>query len=373
MSDDDSATATESTIEEASPGQNPFDAIREQTATPDAGAPEATPTAEEQATPSSSTTDQPITPEPIPKNPLAQALATPVEPVAPAKPAATGLPPELAAIAQDPERLKKLVNLEQLAGRQSSELGQLRQRTKLYEGLPDPEQIRQLIQTQEQAAKTANLQVWNKGHPKNADFRAIREMSYRHEKLIAATAPEHQAGARASLEAAFSPEERQQLQAFEAYQRQEAMMSPEERDDRQREQMVSIVRQEIQTMLQYQDQTRQTHDYLAKNPDILGKHRETFEQVLDENTPRRVLAEKIVALQEQLAASTGQRAKDIGVIDTAKAREQITRQNAVVGRDAAAPKAKPNSMAIADEAAANGESPLFALSRARAQHSASEP
>src|SRR6187549_246361 len=123
MPDDVTATDLDPVSTEAPPA-NPFDSIQDD-APPDTGAPAATPVAEEPAPASSLSTDQPITtPEPkAPVNPLAAALEKP--PVAPPQ-APQALPPELEAIAKDPSRLKQLVNLEQLNGRQANELGQLR-------------------------------------------------------------------------------------------------------------------------------------------------------------------------------------------------------------------------------------------------------
>lgn len=373
MSDD--ATATEPTIEETADSGNPFDAIREQEATPDAGAPEATPIVEEQADPSSSTTDQPTTTEPKEPNPLvnplAEALAKPVA-TAPAKPAAV-LPPELAAIAQDPERLKQLLNQVQLAGRQATELGQLRQQTKRYEGLPDPEQVRQIIQEREATAKVQNLKPWNRDHPGHQKFVANRESIARDYKRLERTAPENREAVKRELLADYTPEQLADYDQYQSWRQEQESEAPEAREDRIYQMARQAAAQEFEQRMQYEQQKRQTQEYLAKNPEVLGANREIFERALDSNVSRRELAEEIVALKAQLSQSTGQRAKDLQVVDTAKARDQIVKQTAVVGRDTNGRKPKVNPMKVADDAALNDESPLQALARLHASESINEP
>lgn len=361
---EDTATAIET---DASPA-NPFDAYRDSTA-PDAGTQAVTPAVEESETVAApSTTDHSTTPEPI-QNPLAAALATPTEP----KPdPVSALPPEIQSLLKDPvafaAKAKHWQNLESLAGRQAQELGPLRQQLQQYQGI-DPVQARAVLAEREQAAKQAQLNPWNRGHPAHADFRSIRELRRRDDQRLASVAPEQREAVKTALEAAYSPEEQAQLKAYEAYRHHEDAMTPEDREDRQRDMARSVAREEVQAYIQYQEQTRRTHEFVAKHPTLMTEHQDLLRRALDEQTPRSDLAAEIAALKQQLADATGQRAKDVRVVETAKARDSIVKQTAVIGRDGSAGPRRADPMKVARDAAANGESVLQALAR---QHAATQ-
>jgi hypothetical protein len=302
----------------------------------DAGAETATPIASEQDPKSSLTNDQSTTPKTIPKDPF------PIEETAkPAvtAPAAPALSPEAQAILNDPERFKRFVNLEKLQGQQANELGQVRKQLQQYEGI-DPQQARAVLAEREQAAKQANLNPWNRGHNENASFNQLRARRRVDDARLARVAPEQREAVKAALEADYSPEELAQLKSYEAWRQKEEMLTPEDREDRQREIAITAARQEIQNMLQYQEQARRTHEFAAKNPDLLGKEQATLLRALDERTPRSDLAAEIVALKAQLAQALGNRGKELGVVETAKAQTAQSRQAAVVGRDSGVPRRK---------------------------------
>jgi hypothetical protein len=368
--EDETATLPADGVED--PGPNPFDVAREQAST-DAEAPAATPGADEQTTPSSSTTDQPTTQEPqkpeIAPNPLAQAMAQPQAP-APAKPAANALTPEMEAIVKDPSRLKQLVNLEQLNGRQSNELGQLRQQLKPWEGL-DPNQVRQLMTEREKAAQESKLNPWNRDHPKNGDFRAAREVKRFIDDAVRDLPADHQKSVRDAMEAKLSPERKQMLDAYEAHARAEQDMAPEEREDHYRQIARLESEQTFERLLHKHSLQAETRAFVTQNEAVVNKHRDVYEAAVAQDqdgnfqVPRRDLAHTIATLKEQLAAATAQRGQDARVVETARAREQITKSGAVIGRDTKAPSKAVNFMRVADEASANGESPLQAMARAR--------
>ncbi len=364
-------TANES---ETSSLVNPFDAHRDASA-PDTGSATDTPAAveTETATPAPSTTDQPTTPASSDQNPLTAALAAPA-PVQPA-PAKTdpyaGLPPEIQSLLKDPvahaAKLKHWTNLESFAGRQGQEIGQLRQQAQQFQGI-DPQQARTLLAEREQAAKQAQLNPWNRGHPQHHEFRSIRELRRRDDQRLASVAPEQREAVKAALDAAYTPEEREQLKAYDAFRHREEVMSPEDREDRMNEQIDIRVTAGIQRAMQYAEQTRRTQDFIAKNPSLMNENQELLQRALDNATPRSELAAEIASLKKQLADVTGQRSKDARVVETAKAREQIVKQTAVIGRDGAAPRSKADPLKIAKDAAANGESALEAIARLHQQN-----
>jgi len=346
---------------------NPFDAHRESTA-PDTEAPEATPVVAESEPAALPTTDQSTTPEPI-QNPLAAALQPPVE-ASKADPFAA-LPPELQSLVRDPvafaNKAKHWQNLESLAGRQGQELGTLRQQAQQFQGI-DPQQARAVLAEREQAAKIANLQPYNRGHPKNGEFRSTRETRRFIESAVSDVAPENQASVKAALMAKLSPEQRDMMNSYDAYAKAEQDMTPEDREDRMHEQIDARVNAGIQRAMQYQEQTRRTQEFIAKNPTLMTEHQDLLARALDDNTPRSDLAAEIATLKRQLADATGQRAKDVRVVETAKARDQIVKQTAVIGRDGHTGQRRADPMKVAKDAAASGESVLQALARQQAEH-----
>ncbi len=296
---------------------------------------EATPIASEQPDTSGSLkTDQPTTPKPLVDPTLETIAEKPV--TAPATPA---LSPEAQAILNDPERFKRFVNLEKLQGQQANELGQVRKQLQQFEGI-DPQQARSVLAEREKAAKQANLNPWNRGHNDNAGFNQLRARRRVDDARLARVAPEQRDAVKAALEADYSQEELAQLKSYEAYRQKEEMLTPEDREDRMRDTARNIAREELQAFINYQEQSRRTHEFAAKNPDLLGKEQETLLRALDERTPRSDLAAEIVALKTQLSQALGNRGKEAGVVETAKAQTAQAKQAAVIGRDSGAPRRK---------------------------------
>jgi len=271
-----------------------------------------------------------------------------------AAPAPTGLPPELDVIAKDPQQLKRLweqhTNLQKLNGQQSNELGQLRKVASQWEGL-DRRQVDSLLQQQQQAAKQANLNPWNRDHPENRNFAQVRERRRIDDLRLSRVAPEAREEVKRALDADYTPEELNHLKSYEQYRRQEDSLTPEDREDRYREMARTESRNEIQRLLQYQEQTRSTQEFLAKNPDLMSNHSDLLMRALDEQTPRSQLAAEIAALKAQVAQLTGQRGKDIRVVETARAQTANSQRAAVIGRDGGQPRRKGDPVAAALKAA----------------------
>ncbi len=307
----------------------------------DAGAEQATPIAGEQDSAALLKTDQPITP----KSPLVDPTAE-VVPEKVAAPVTPALSPEAQAILADPERFKRFVNLEKLQGQQANELGQVRKQLQQYQGI-DPQQARAVLAEREQAAKQANLNVWNRGHNDNAAFNQLRSRRRVDDARLARVAPEQRDAVKAALEADYSPEELAQLKSYESYRLKEEMMTPEDREDRQRETARMVAREELQSFLTYQEQTRRTQEFAAKHPDLLDKEQSTLLHFMDTNIPRSSLAAEFVALKAQLQQVIGDRGRELGVVETAKAQTAQARQVAAIGRDSGAPRRKGNPVAEA--------------------------
>lgn len=305
-----------------------------------AGAVEATPGTGEQDTTGSLKTDQPTTPKPDPF-PIEE-VATPAAKTEPATPA---LSPEAQAILNDPERFKRFVNLEKLHGQQANELGQLRKTMQQYEGI-DPQQARAVLAEREQAARQANLNPWNRGHSDNASFSQLRARRRVDDARLARVAPEQREAVRQALEADYTPEERATLKQYEAYRQQEEMMTPEDREDRNRETARQVAREELQAFIQYQEQTRRTTEFAEKHPELLDKEQSTLAHFLDQNVPRSTLAAEYVAIKAQLQQVLGNRGKELSVVETAKAQTAQAKQAAVIGRDSGAPRRKANPVDV---------------------------
>lgn len=303
-----------------------------------AGAVEATPGTGEQDAPSSLKTDQPTTPksDPFPIEEAAPPVVT--------APAPAALSPEAQAILNDPERFKRFVNLEKLHGQQANELGQLRKTVQQYDGI-DPQQARAVLAEREQSAKQANLNPWNRGHNDNASFNQLRARRRVDDARLGRVAPEQREAVRAALEADYTPEELASLKQYDGYRQREEMMTPEDREDRNRETARQVAREELQAYIQYQEQTQRTTEFAQKHPDLLDKEQATLLHFLDQNIPRSSLAAEYVAIKAQLQQVLGNRGKELGVVETAKAQTAQAKQAAAIGRDSGAPRRKANPVA----------------------------
>ncbi len=323
----DGVASEAATQVDTAPSEGHADAGTEQSATPIAS--------EQSDKPSSLTTDQSTTPKPlVDPFPITDAEKPATAPVS-----TPALSPEAQAILNDPERFKRFINLEKLQGQQANELGQARKQLQQFEGI-DPQQARSVLAEREKAAKQANLNVWNRGHNENASFNQLRARRRVDDARLARVAPEQRDAVKAALEADYSQEELTQLKSYEAYRQKEEMMTPEDREDRQRETARQVAREELQSYISYQEQARRTHEFAAKNPDLLGKDQETLLRALDERTPRSDLAAEIVALKTQLSQALGNRGREATVVETAKAQTAQAKQAAVIGRDSGAPRRK---------------------------------
>lgn len=330
MSDTQTEPTVEPTFDDGAEQATPNEPVAAETNI-DAGAPEATQAAVEQDPTSSTTTDQPTTEEPVDPT-LEEAPAKPA-------PAVPTLPPELEAVAKDAQKLQHLVHLEKLHGRQAAELGQLRQVAKQWEGL-DRQQVDQILKEREQAAKVANLKPWNRGHPQNTHFARVRDGIARDMKRLERVPFEQREALRQQLLADYTPEQVQQYEEYNKWRAEEDAMTPEDREDRYREMARTEARQEIEALLKYQDQSRRTQEFMTQHGDLIKNHRDVFETALDPNIPRSQLAAEIASLKAQLAAATGERAKNIKVVETARAQTQQSQRAAAVARDVGTPRRK---------------------------------
>lgn len=311
------------------------------------GADTATQAGEEQDSPSSSTTPQPTESTTDGDEFDRKALAP--EPVAPAAPT-PAVPPEIAALLKDPvalaARLKHNEHLEKLHARQAAELGQVRKEREKWQGI-DPDRAKDALAAQERTAKQANLNPWNRDHPQHRQFVAVRDGIRRDLKRLDRVSPDQREAVKASLFQDYSPEERAQFDGYEKWRQDEESMAPEDREDRYREMARNEALEAVKGFVQAQEHHRAANEFVAKHGDILHQDPEEVARILDPSqTSRRDLAVQVATLKAQLAAATGARAKDLRVVETAKAREQTSRSAAVVSRDGGA-KRRPNAVAEA--------------------------
>lgn len=291
-------------------------------------------------------TEEPVEPE------LAAIPETPVQ----EQPQTHDLPPELLQALNDPRGRERLLNLDKLYGQQSNELGQLRRQVQQYQELGDPNEIRNVLQRHMEQAQISNLQPWNRGHPQHQRFQVTRERWRTDMKRLERVAPENREAVRQSFEEDYSPEDLQALKAHDAWRASEESLSPEDREDRLRE----ITRQEtlatIQTWEQSQVNRMHARALLDKHGDLLLKHEDDVNRIMNPATPRRDIALELIQARAELAALKGKSIKDSRQVATAQARDRLTKDQAGISRDA--PRRSIDLKAAALKAAAEGDSPL---------------
>lgn len=352
MSDDQTGTIDETTSADgaAEATLNADPAVDQDHA---GGAEQATQSSEEPGNASSSTTTQSTedTEAELDKRALA-------EPPPPANPVLPGLPPEIAPLLKDPaalaEKVKHWQNLEKLHGRQAAELGQVRKEREKWQGI-DPEQAKAALAAQERAAKQANLQPWNRDHPKHGKFVAVREGIRRDLKRLERVPPDQREATKAALLQDYTQEERDQFDAYERWRQDEESLAPEDREDRYREMARNEALEAVRGYVQAQEHHRAAAEFVTQHRDLLQQHPNDAARILDPNTSRREIAVEFAALKAQLAEATKGRAQDLRVVESAKARDQQSRQAATISRDVGT-KRKPNAVDEAlKRARENGE------------------
>lgn len=302
------------------------------------------------------------TPETSPEEAAEAAFeAATAEPDAPAPElnAANALPPELQQILADPRGRDQLLNLHKLYGQQSNEVGQLRRQMQAYQELGDPQQLRSVLEQQNEQARLSNLNPWNRGHPQHQRFQMIRDRWNTDQKRINRVAPEQQAAVRQALEADYNPEDLQALKGYEDWRSSEESLSPEDREDRQRE----IARQETIATIQHWEQSQmnrmQARSVIDKHGDLLTQHYDDVERVMNPQTPRRDLAIEVVRLKAELEALKGKSIKDTRQVATAQARDRLIKDQASVSRDSQRPQIDMKTEAM--RRAKMGEDPFDVL------------
>lgn len=263
------------------------------------------------------------------------AAAEPDVPTPEQKPAAPELPPELQQILADPRGRDQLLNLHKLYGQQSNEVGKLRQQMQAYQELGDPQQLRSVLEQQQEQARMSNLNPWNRGHPQHQRFQTTRDRWRIDQKRIERVPPENREAVRQALEGDYSPEDLQALKSYEDWRSSEESLSPEDREDRQRE----IARQETLSTIQQWEQSQmhrmQARAVLEKNGDALAENFEDVERFMNPATPRRDLAVDYVRIKAELEALKGKSIKDTRQVATAQARDRMVKQQAGISRDGA--------------------------------------
>ncbi|HEX9834298.1 MAG TPA: hypothetical protein VGA66_14685 [Mycobacterium sp.] len=259
-----------------------------------------------------------------------------------------GVPPEIAPLLKDPvalaAKLKHYENLEKLQSRQATELGQARKEREKWQGI-DPDRAKEALTAQDRAASQAKLNPWNRDHPQHHKFKVVRDGIRRDLKRLDRVAPDQRDSVKASLLADYSADERAQFESYENWRQEEESLAPEDREDRYREMARNEALEAVRGFVQAQEHHRRANDFVTQHRDLLQSNPEETARILDANqSTRRDLAVEIAALKAQLVAATGARVKDVRVVESAKAREQVSRQAAVISRDGGA-RRKPNAVA----------------------------
>lgn len=324
----------------------------------DASEPGDTGTPSQDATQALTTDTEPNTPSPeeaAADEAFAAAEETPKPSVAAAP--ALDLPPALAEILKDPARRDQLLNLHQLYGQQSNEIGKLRQAVQQYQGLGDPETLRATMQQQQEAARVATLKPWNRGHEQHQRFQTVREQWRVDQRRLDRVAPENREAVRASLEQDYSPDDLASLRQYDDWKNREESLSPEDREDRLRE----MSRQETMAMIQQWEQTQlqrmQSQAVIQQHGEVLGQHMQDVEWAMNPSTPRRDLAIELAKAKAELDALKGKSVTDARQVATAQARDRITKESAGISRDGGT-RRPVNLQVEAARRAKNGEDPF---------------
>ncbi len=209
---------------------------------------------------------------------------------------------------------------------------QFRQQSQAWDGL-DPQQIRQQQQLQQQQAQQAALKPWNRDHTDNARFNDVRGKLKAQYELANSLPPEVRDQAMRSINASVSESDRKSLEEYRAFREREESMTPEERDDRVREMAAQVFQAKLQEYEQFQQTRAGTQQFLQQNADFVDKYRDVV--LWGMNHPaRREVGVRLAQLEAENQALRQKTTGDVQEIETARARDAITKHRATVRRDA---------------------------------------
>ena len=215
-------------------------------------------------------------------------------------------------------------------GKLNAEKLRLENEAKQYRNLGDPQTIAQQLQAQREQAERSQLKPWNPRHPEQGKFNAIRQKAENF-RSFTRNMPQEQVAQLAAEQ--FSPEEQRSLQEWQAHQAETQRALSEDPQGY----IQNLVQDQIQSALSdfetYQGTRMQVDQFLNQNEDLLSKYGNEFMSVLSDQTPRRELATKHVALLAEVEALKAQLGKSLESGAHAEAQSSAFKQKATVKRD----------------------------------------
>lgn len=209
---------------------------------------------------------------------------------------------------------------------------QYRQQLQQWDGL-DPREIRQQQQAQQQQAQLASLKPWNRDHPEHTRFRGVRERLKAQYELANELPPETRDQAMRAINGRVSESDRKALEEYRSYRESEEAMTPEERDDRYREMAAQVFSAKLAEYEQFQQTRQGTQQFLQSNSEVVDKYRDVV--LWGMNHPaRREVGVRLAQLEAENEQLRGKATTQTQEVETARARDAITKQRATVKRDA---------------------------------------
>lgn len=315
-----------------------------------------------------------------PAAPAAPAAQTP--PTAPTIP--YGPPPRQAAPQQgqdvqafleqlkDPQRAQQVMNQLTLAGRQAEELGQLRALARQFQGV-DPNQVQALIQRQQQQAQLEGLKPWNPRHPQAATAqRSIDRFSAF--QAAANSVPEDMPNRNAVLtrmaeqmgvtadDGKLYRDWQEANRSFQA----DFTRDPEGYIANKAAQIAqTMVQQELARYDEYQRLGGMTNEFIAQHRDVLASKADTVAWAMN-HPARREVGVRMAALEAENERLRQQIQESSASVETARARDQITKQRAATPRDARTASTRDPAAALVNQGVKDPAAIMRALTEARA-------
>jgi len=275
------------------------------------------------------------------------------------------------------DELKRLRGFETLAGQLGREVGEHRKFRSAYEGLPPAEELRHVLQRQQEDAQRTKLHAWNPRHP---EYLPTAKRLERVDAFAAAQARElRRIEADPNLDqqskSQYARQARQELaqsmgvsdddielynqKKQNAAQVQEEMASdPDEFINRRATEVAQQVFQQMWSQQTAQHQARSAAStFSAQHNDLIQANREEFVHLL----PRmgRDAAIEYLTMKDRVRALESGAGESVTLSEAAKAQQQALHKRARVTRDASTQSGQQDPVALAVKAGFRPNTPQF--------------
>jgi hypothetical protein len=305
-------------------------------------------------TPASAETapSQPNTSSTTPTDPLDNvgkfAHGKPNQSAQPITPPATQEQPEIPAWLQqklgikDHNELNRLAGMNQLYGRQATEVGTLRQQIAQLESQQQAAQ-----QKAQEEAQRLNLSPFHSRHPQHQQNTARVQAFGAFRSALQGLPPELQndPAARARLAQAMrvTPDDEKLYQQQEQYSlqvRQEMESDPDAFVERRVERLLN---ERLQQYEQYQEAKVAAKGLIQQHQPLIEKHSDRMNWILDPNVPARDKAIWAASQEAKVAELMASKVPEAQQVETLKARNQLAQRQVAPTRTAAAVAPNPHA------------------------------